>query len=51
MKVFENYIWFPVVHENSLVLKFEIPALQFFSVVNMQFHNRELSKFNLAGPQ
>ena len=29
MKVVENYIWFPVVHENSLVLKFEIPALDF----------------------
>ena len=51
MKVIENYIWFPVVHENSLVLKFEIPALEFFSVVNMQFQNRELSKLTLAGPQ
>ena len=35
MKVVENYIWFPVVHENILVLKFEIPAPQLFSVVNM----------------
>ena len=51
MKVIENYIQFPAVHENSLILKFEIPALQFFSVVNMQFHNRELSKMAQAGPQ
>ena len=36
MKVVENYIWFPVVYENSLVYKFEIPAPLFFSVVNMQ---------------
>ena len=34
MKVIENYIWFLVVHENLLLLKFEIPAPQFFSVVN-----------------
>ena len=51
MKVVENYIWFVVVHENSLMLKFEIPALQCFSVVNVQFQNRELSKLALAGPQ
>ena len=50
-KVVENYILFPVVYENSLMLKFEIPAPQFFSVVNMQFQNRELSKLTLAGPQ
>ena len=30
MKVVENYIWFPAVHENSLVLNFEMPALQLF---------------------
>ena len=30
MKVVENYIRFPAVHENSLVLKFEMPAPQFF---------------------
>ena len=65
MKLVENYIWFSVVHENSLILKFEMRAPQmllfwllsievfsrFFSVVNMQFQNRELSKLTLAGPQ
>ena len=40
MKVVKNYIWFPVVHENSLMLKFEIPTPQFFSVVNRQFRNK-----------
>ena len=42
MKVVENYIGFPVVLENSLTLKFEIPAPQFFSVVNMQFQNKDV---------
>ena len=37
--------------QNILVLKFEIPTPHFFSVVNMQFQNRELSKLTLAGPQ
>ena len=31
MKVVENYIRFPVVHENSLMLKFEIPTRNFLS--------------------
>ena len=31
MKVVENYIWFPVVHENSLVLKFEMSTLELVS--------------------
>ena len=30
MKVVENYIWFPAVHENSLMLKFEMCAPQLF---------------------
>ena len=30
MKVVENYIWFPVVHEKSLMLKFEMCAPQLF---------------------
>ena len=30
MKVVENYIWFPVVHENSLMLKFEMCGPQLF---------------------
>ena len=30
IEVIENYIWFPAVHENSLILKFEMPALQLF---------------------
>ena len=30
MKVVENYICFPVVHENTLMLKFEIYAPQLF---------------------
>ena len=30
MKVVENYIWFPAVYENSLMLKFEMCAPQLF---------------------
>ena len=29
-----------MVHENSLMLKFEIPTPQFFSVVSRQFQNK-----------
>ena len=51
MKVVENYVWFPVVHENLLMLRFEIPAPQFFSEVNRQFQNKELSKLTQTWPQ
>jgi hypothetical protein len=33
------------------MLKFEIPAPQFFSVVNRRFQNKELSKMTQAGAQ
>ena len=31
-KIDENYVWFPVAHENSSLLKFEMPATQLFLV-------------------
>ena len=54
MKVIENYIWFPVVHENSINVKIWNPRSTIFlssELVNMQFQNREMSKLTQAGPQ
>ena len=41
MKVIENYIWFPSVHENKLILKFEMHAPQLFWRVYKIFLNSE----------
>ena len=36
MKVVENNIWFPAVHENSLMLKFEMCAPQLFLLLSRE---------------
>ena len=39
-EVFENYIWFPAVHESSLILKFEMCTPQFYKfwLLNKQYY-------------
>ena len=51
MKLVENYIWIPAVHENSFILKFEMRTMFLFWLLSVEVFSRFFSVVSLFGPQ